>query len=710
MVSIDGEKLEGRPLQSVIDAKMDRHTLEIERGHVPYGHLRRPVSMSSLALDGGDRGSIGDRSSVDLGENTAPPAVLAGMGAGAGAAAEREAKAFSKVRVTSRGGSFFSSTGGSLTPDGKTSVPRVMLTPELHNSDGPASARGTSSATASAPGHRRVRSMGLPRGATMGSLRSQLANGVSGRLNSARGAGTPPATPPPPAAESFEGAAGGGGEVQRVGPAELWAQHRLAEVYACCLQVHALGVAIAPEPAEEVRAAVSLLGLARRVGVLPPQAAYHALLQACATAGLVEQSRAVFEQLVRAGGKPDAQTIGWYSHALIEGATVTSPGGGAGRRSTSRRPSLGGSEAFAVPSPMSGSRRAARLSVSSRCTECRTKLTAADAVAGWFASRDDAGYSSRCPACETEWQPELTVELSPPLTPLAAGDGGDAPPIVRTETSSDAPSMTEAEAAANAADAAEARAALRRWDPAADGSGAAPEPPVEGDTGEVSVSAVPFLSPALLLQELAMLLQHNRGKRACADGWRQCRLVFPSVFWNLCWHLAPEGLLPLLGHFRAQPPRAVAASAAAADGAAAAGGESGDAGGSEPEPEEGLLLLVGEWVSTTARRRSPTALADAWDHPTAAALGDDEAPPRAAAGRPDFGGCVDARGCFRVAPGHLRDEGGEEGSSGREGAASSVEALRKNAELMRRHSPCNSSIGDRGSRRSSTTGQLDEGF
>ena len=71
--------------------------------------------MSSLAVDGGDRGSIGERSSVDLGENTAPPAVLAGMGAGAGAAAEREAKAFSKVRVTSRGGSFFSSTGGALT-------------------------------------------------------------------------------------------------------------------------------------------------------------------------------------------------------------------------------------------------------------------------------------------------------------------------------------------------------------------------------------------------------------------------------------------------------------------------------------------------------------------------------------------------------------------------------------------------------------------
>ena len=66
-------------------------------------------------------------------------------------------------------------------------------------------------------------------------------------------------------------------------------------------------------------------------GIVPPQCAYHALLRACSHSNLPEHSRTLIEQLQRSGRRPDAQTIGWLSHALtlLDGfsrATPAEPG------------------------------------------------------------------------------------------------------------------------------------------------------------------------------------------------------------------------------------------------------------------------------------------------------------------------------------------------------------------------------------------------
>ncbi|KAL3922526.1 MAG: hypothetical protein SGPRY_004530, partial [Prymnesium sp.] len=55
--------------------------------------------------------------------------------------------------------------------------------------------------------------------------------------------------------------------------------------------------------------------------------------------------------------------------------------------------------------------------------------------------------------------------------------------------------------------------------------------------------------------ELTVLLNSASGRRAFSDGWRLSRHLFPSVFWNLTWHLAPEGLLSMLPHFELCPVR-----------------------------------------------------------------------------------------------------------------------------------------------------------
>ena len=56
-------------------------------------------------------------------------------------------------------------------------------------------------------------------------------------------------------------------------------------------------------------------------------------------------------------------------------------------------------------------------------------------------------------------------------------------------------------------------------------------------------------APAPLAQEIEVALQSVHGQHALGRGWRRARTQFPSIFWNMCWHLASEGLLPLLRHF-----------------------------------------------------------------------------------------------------------------------------------------------------------------
>ena len=56
----------------------------------------------------------------------------------------------------------------------------------------------------------------------------------------------------------------------------------------------------------------------------------------------------------------------------------------------------------------------------------------------------------------------------------------------------------------------------------------------------------PLLSPPLLLREIESLVESSRDRSILADGWMSARHLFPSVFWSLCWHAAPAGLLEQL--------------------------------------------------------------------------------------------------------------------------------------------------------------------
>ena len=54
----------------------------------------------------------------------------------------------------------------------------------------------------------------------------------------------------------------------------------------------------------------------------------------------------------------------------------------------------------------------------------------------------------------------------------------------------------------------------------------------------------------LLLRELEGLVETSRERSTLRRGWSRARHLFPSVFWSLCWHAAPAGLLErLLPHF-----------------------------------------------------------------------------------------------------------------------------------------------------------------
>ena len=342
-----------------------------------------------------------------------------------------------------------------------------------------------------------------------------------------------------------------------------------------------------------------------------PHVAYHALLQACSRCRLGNLSRLVFEQLQAAVGRPDVQSVGWYAHALIESSCLTpelqsmqwpfnhgllSPltdhpfdyeQNTCSRRSiaipiattpiaTSTASPLATSTAVATNQPVKGEtdhddsaddhavserasrgiqlglgaqppreqpvaqgdaglRRLARLRVRHQCASCFYELRAHDALAGWYASLADSAaelsaqrcdsyhcaagvaleYSSSCPQCGHRWYPLIDISLSGPMSEERAAE------------------MTDL-MAAEAADA----------------------PGVTDESADATSVQCHFLSPSLLLQEVVVALQSAHGQRALSEGWTVCRDMFPSLYWNLCWHLGPEGLLRSLPHFKLAPVRA----------------------------------------------------------------------------------------------------------------------------------------------------------
>ena len=123
-----------------------------------------------------------------------------------------------------------------------------------------------------------------------------------------------------------------------------------------------------------------------------------------------------------------------------------------------------------------------------------------------------------------------------------------------------------------------------------------------------------------------MLLQleaGSEGRLALSDGWDECRRLFPTIFWNLCWHLDPDDLLPSLKHFRL---RSV---------------------GRRDEGSEPLSEVMLEFVPAARTR---------WTTVPALAAPAAPSPPQAEASPTtkgaslvfDFGGWVDAAGRFRL--------------------------------------------------------------
>jgi hypothetical protein len=401
----------------------------------------------------------------------------------------------------------------------------------------------------------------------------------------------PPPPPPPPL------------------PPSEWARERLGEVFACALLCHALRVPHAPDPSLAVELALAELrsfAAMPSTCVVPPQCAYHALLRACSHCRLPELSRKLFAQLQAAGKRPDAQTIGWLSHALIEaahsppiralaghteadgaeageageagdvaadGAADTADASGAGgaaasaastdvsdpmcspgegargaaasdggscdhpaavsaRRSAWRysmsfstgtlhaASTPGGGAYLRSPESPRGGERVATLRIDATCTTCNAALGATDTTAGWFArherdTTDDANYGCECPRCGANWQPTLLVSLV---------------------------STADLTFAAQSADATDGGA-----DDVEDGA-------AESSTHGADTLTCPLLSPRQLLRELEALLESSRDRHTLREGWMRMRHLFPSVFWSLCWHAAPAGLLPrLLPHLELEP-------------------------------------------------------------------------------------------------------------------------------------------------------------
>ena len=88
---------------------------------------------------------------------------------------------------------------------------------------------------------------------------------------------------------------------------------------ACALICRALCIPRLTDPSSAVEDAIDeldTLASMQPIGIVLPQCAYHALLRACSHCKLPEHSRTLISQLQRAGRRPDAQTIGWLSHAL----------------------------------------------------------------------------------------------------------------------------------------------------------------------------------------------------------------------------------------------------------------------------------------------------------------------------------------------------------------------------------------------------------
>ena len=333
---------------------------------------------------------------------------------------------------------------------------------------------------------------------------------------------------------------------------EVWARDRVGEVLAAALLCHALCITPAmAEPERAIGVAHSQLEALSRAGVVPPQCAYHALLRACSHCRLPECSRSLFRQLQQAGGRPDAQTLGWLSHALIECSWASPPAAStpaasplAAADDTTDDSHLGAHRAFvpaaapsapaapalptAAPALIAASSRASgrmvHLSVDDRCDGCGARLGAAEAVRGWYArtQREGLDYGCECPTCAAPWMPELHVIVDPNTQPRGAGAaattadgsaaGGDGAESVKESVTESAPSSPYA--------------------------------------ARSSALTCPLLSPARLLREIEALLDTPRDRRMLREAWASARHLFPSVFWSLCWHAGPTALLtPLLAHF-----------------------------------------------------------------------------------------------------------------------------------------------------------------
>ena len=159
---------------------------------------------------------------------------------------------------------------------------------------------------------------------------------------------------------------------------------------------------------------------------------------------------------------------------------------------------------------------------------CGAELGPREAIEGWHLAGEEADfrYASKCARCSAPWQPLLIIRL------------GDSPIASASEPATGAMALDLSDEAATTSC------------PRAFKDGTRETGDLRG--GELSC---PFLSPEMLLQEIAMITQNANaqyGQRALAEGWRRCRNLFPSLFWNLCWHFAPEGLLRLLPHFQLQ--------------------------------------------------------------------------------------------------------------------------------------------------------------
>ncbi|KJE89773.1 hypothetical protein, variant [Capsaspora owczarzaki ATCC 30864] len=248
------------------------------------------------------------------------------------------------------------------------------------------------------------------------------------------------------------------------------------------LMCHFIPQAESPEVA--FLSTATILERMRLKDVTPDETTFRALLKACAHAGtLPSQAKTVFKMLNNHGIAPNAITTGLFVRA-VSGQGESRHGVSSFARDATTGRIINWFHNFVALDRMT-------IDGTNMCTGCRRVVSDEEILAGWAATR--SAFKTRCPRCGEGFVPTLSWR---PSTTVERGEQ----PIGGASTS--------------------------------------PAPAPEGHQLDPWLAGnCPYLSPAVLLKEVEMLLFQDHG-RDFRKSQSELMREHPSTFWNLAWYFA----------------------------------------------------------------------------------------------------------------------------------------------------------------------------